>query len=610
MSEIPHQVTDFISKSAPFDVLDEDILSSIAGKTKVIYLTPDNQNSLLKEYQTSLFLIQTGQFTITDENGNERFLSEGDYFGFIALMEPGKGQIEVEIDSPGVVYCIPKTMFDVALDNRRVKRFFTAAKDDVLLNQAVEGSNSMWLYKPLHEQLDKAPIQIEQHVSIQEAAQMMSQHGVSSLIVTEDEHLIGIVTDRDLRNRVVAQGMDIQLAVSEIMTQRPAYILHNQNMFAAIALMSEKNIHHLPVLHANDRTPVGMVTSSDVIRKQRSNVLFMIGELSKATNLYELTRTAWQMPQYFAANAKRAGDFDIAGKVLSQATDIMTRQLIAFYIEQHGQPPLGYCWVVYGSQAREDQTMGSDQDNALLLAATPDASQAQYFESMAEYVCKGLGKCGIKLCDGNIMASNPALRLSVDAAVLQAKKWIAQPTPEAILEFNIFLDARAVEGDRALFKNLQQRRKPLFKNDFFLAALARAANSDAVPLSVFNKFVCSKHNGKKDGINLKVNAIALINNLARLYSLSAGITVPNTVERLNILGQIGIISTEDATNLRDIWLFLNRLRWRHQLRNNVTDNIISVSELSSLEQHQLKASFKAIHRAQQAVVMKLSGGIA
>ena len=610
MSDIPHQVTDFISKSAPFDVLDEDAVSAIATKTKVIYLTPDNQNSLLKEHQASLFLIQTGQFTITDENGNERFLSDGDYFGFIALMEPGKGQIEVEIDSPGVVYCIPKTMFDVALENRRVKKFFTAAKDDVLLNQAVEDSNSMWLYKPLHEQLTKAPIQTAQHTSIQSAAQKMAEHGVSSLIVTEDDHLIGIVTDRDLRNRVVAQGMDIHLPVSEIMTPRPAYMLHNQNMFSAIALMSEKNIHHLPVLHADDRSPMGMVTTSDVIRKQRGNVLYMIGELSKAPNLYELTRIAWQMPQYFAANAKRAGDFDIAGKVLSQATDIMTRQLIAFYIEQHGQPPLGYCWVVYGSQAREDQTMGSDQDNALLLAATPNTSQAQYFESMAEYVCKGLGKCGIKLCDGNIMASNPELRLSVDAAVLQAKKWVAQPTPEAILEFNIFLDARAVEGDRALFKNLQQRRKPLFKNDFFLAALARAANSDAVPLSVFNKFVYRKHNGKKDGINLKVNAIALINNLARLYSLSVGLTVPNTVERLNLLGQIGIISKEDAINLRDIWLFLNRLRWRHQLRNNVTDNIISVSELSSLEKHQLKASFKAIHRAQQSVVMKLSGGIA
>ena len=124
MSDIPHQVSDFISKSAPFDVLDEDKVSAIATKIKVIYLTPDNQTSLLKEHQASLFLIQTGQFTITDENGNERHLSEGDYFGFIALMEPGKGQIEVKIDSPGVVYCIPKTMFDVALENRRVKKSY------------------------------------------------------------------------------------------------------------------------------------------------------------------------------------------------------------------------------------------------------------------------------------------------------------------------------------------------------------------------------------------------------------------------------------------------------------------------------------------------------
>ncbi|MBT4882980.1 MAG: CBS domain-containing protein, partial [Glaciecola sp.] len=336
MSDIPHQVSDFISKSAPFDVLDEDKVSAIATKTKVIYLTLENQQALIAEHQPSLFLIQTGQFTVYDENGIARFMSEGDYFGFTALIETGKGQIQVEIDSPGVVYCIAKPIFDECMQNKVFAKFFHAAKDDVLQNQAVSDSNSMWLYKPLHEQLTKAPIQIEQHDSIQLAAQKMSKHGVSSLIVTEDDHLIGIVTDRDLRNRVVAEGMDISLGVNNIMTENPAYVLHNQNMFSAISLMSEKNIHHLPVLHADDRSPVGMVTTSDVIRKQRGNVLFMIGELSKTANLYELTRIAWQIPQYFAANAKRAGDFDIAGKVLSQATDIMTRKLIAFFIEQHG----------------------------------------------------------------------------------------------------------------------------------------------------------------------------------------------------------------------------------------------------------------------------------
>jgi CBS domain-containing protein len=609
MSTIPHQVIDFLKQSAPFDVFDKDTLLHTAKHTKVIYLTDDNQEEVLDEHCPALFLIQSGQFIITDERGKERHLSEGDYFGFIMLLDPDEGKMQVTVDSPGVIYCFSPEVFKQRCENKSFLGFFTAARDDVVENQAVANSNAMWLYKPLHEMLHRAPIQIEQTLSIKAAAEVMSDEGVSSLIVTEDDHLIGIVTDRDLRNRVVATGLDITLPVDTIMTSSPAYILHNQNMFAAIALMSEKNIHHLPVLHADDRSPVGMVTTSDVVRQQRSNVLFMIGELSKTKSLYELTRVSWQMPQYFAANAKRAGDFDIAGKVLSQGTDVMTRKLIDFFVEINGTPPMKYCWVVYGSQAREDQTMGSDQDNALLLEREPTPREAEYFAAFAEYVCKGLGKCGIKLCDGNIMASNPDLRLSLNQAVTQAKKWIRSTTPEAILEFNIFLDSRAVAGDRTLFKRLQQLRKPILQDNIFLAALARNSNQESVPLSMFNKLVTKKHNGKSDCINIKVNAVALVNNLARLHALKAGLTIPGTIERFNILGQIGEMNQKDANNLRDIWLFLNRLRWRHQLSNNASDNFVSMSDLSSIEKHQLKAAFKSIDRAQQSAVLKFSGGI-
>jgi len=609
MSDIPQQVVQYLGASAPFDVFDEDTLHGIARHVQVVYVTPQNCEATLMKMMPSLFLIQSGQFTIHDENGNERFLSEGDYFGYIKLLDKQVGNIKIDVDSPGIVYAISETSFIESCENRQFLSFFKAAKDDVLQNQAVSESNTMWLYRPLCEILERPPIAIEQDVSIQKAAEVMSENGVSSIIITEYDHLIGIVTDRDLRNRVVATGLDIQMPVHTIMTEKPAYILHNQNMFSAIALMSEKNIHHLPILHSDDRKPMGMVTTTDVVRQQRGNVVFMIGEIAKAENLYQLTRLAWQMPQYFAANAKRAGDFDIAGKVLSQATDIMTRKLIEFFIDQHGQPPLDYCWVVYGSQARQDQTMGSDQDNALLLAQEPDEAQAEYFARMSEYVCKSLGKCGIKLCPGNIMASNPKLRLSVGAALKQARGWVRQFTPEAILEFNIYLDARAVAGERVLFKTLQQERKKSFQESMFLAAVARTASSQAVPLSIFNKFVYQKHNGKKDCINIKNNGVALINDLARLYALSAGITIPGTVDRLNILGEIGTINKQDADNLRDIWLFLNRLRWRHQLRNNATDNIISISDLSSIERHQLKAAFKSIQRAQDVAVNRFSGGL-
>jgi CBS domain-containing protein len=609
MSDIPLQVIQYLAASAPFDVFDEDTLQGIARNVQVVYVTPQNHTKTLQAMMPSLFLIQSGQFTIHDENGNERFLSDGDYFGYIKLLDGHAGDIKIDVDSPGIVYAIDKATFVDCCENKAFLTFFKAAKDDVLQNQAVSESNTMWLYRPLCESLERAPISIEQHTTIQQAAEVMSEHGVSSLIITEDDHLIGIVTDRDLRNRVVATGLDIQLPVNVIMTEKPAYIMHNQNMFSAIALMSEKNIHHLPVLHADDRKPMGMVTTSDVVRQQRGNVIFMIGEIAKAQNLYQLTRLAWQMPQYFAANAKRAGDFDIAGKVLSQATDIMTRKLIDFFVEQHSQPPLAFCWVVYGSQARQDQTMGSDQDNALLLAEEPNEEQAHYFARMSEYVCKGLGKCGIKLCPGNIMASNPDLRLSVDGALKQAKGWVRNFSPEAILQFNIFLDARAVAGDRMLFKRLQQLRKPLFQESMFLAAVARTARSQAVPLSIFNKFVYQKHNGKKDCINIKNNGAALINDIARLYSLKAGLTIPGTVDRLNMLGEIGTINKKDADNLRDIWLFLNRLRWRHQLRNHASDNIISISDLSSIEKHQLKAAFKSIEQAQDVAVNRFSGGL-
>ena len=131
--------------------------------------------------------------------------------------------------------------------------------------------------------------------------------------------------------------------------------------------------------------------------------------------------------------------------------------------------------------------------------------------------------------------------------------------------------------------------------------------------TLFQKFIYEKAKNdkrkEKDVIDLKTRAVALINNIARIYALADGILLPNTLARLDALSSSSQLSKRDAANLRDIWLFLNRLRWRHQLENKVTDNRVSVSMLSSIEKHQLKAAFKAIDRTNQAMVMKFSGGV-
>ena len=608
MTAMAKQVEDFLNTSAPFDVLDKEQKLELVKHTELIYLTADNVGDLQKG-KSSLFLIQNGQFSVQDSDAPLRHLSEGDYFGYTNIMEKRNFSLSISVDSPGLVYCFEASAVTPLFELPAIRNFFDGLRNNALQNHAISDSNSMWLYKGLEDVINKSPVSVDVETSITVAAQIMTNQKVSSLLVTREDKLIGIITDRDLRSRVVATSLDIHHPVSHIMTPNPAQIMGNRTLFDALALMTERNIHHLPVIDQQTLVPLGMVTASDIIRHQRGNVLFIIGELSKAENLYELTRLSWQLPHYFSAHAKKAGDYDIAGKILSQATDIMTRKLIGFFQQANGKAPIMFAWLVYGSQAREDQTMGSDQDNGLLLAERPSEAQAEYFAKMADYVCNGLAKCGIKLCDGNIMASNPKLRLSLEEAIEEAKRWVKAPTKDAIMHFNIFLDVRCAAGDISLFKQLQRQRAPLMKQNMFLAALTRNSNEISVPLSMFQKFIYEKGRKEKDVIDLKTRAVALINNIARIYALADGVTLPNTLARLDALSENSQLSKRDATNLRDIWLFLNRLRWRHQLENKVTDNRVSVSSLSSIEKHQLKAAFKAIERTNQAMVMKFSGGV-
>jgi CBS domain-containing protein len=610
MAAVPKQTLDFLRASAPFDLLEEQDLLRFASQLTLAYVTAQNYAEILENQQSHVFLINSGQFSVKDSDGPQKHLSEGGFFNVSNAINDTQSKIELDVDSSGLVYCIPYQVFQqIRQQNSAIAKFFLVYDSEIMQQEAVSDSNSMWLYRDVSEVVSGSAICGDANMSINKCAKKMAENSVSCLLITEQGTLTGIITDRDLRNRVVAKDLDLRLPVSQIMSANPVQITHQSTVFDALCAMSEHNIHHLPVVDKISKVPMGMLTASDMIRLQKGNVLFIIAELSKADSLYELTRLSWQIPHYFAKHAKRLGDFDVAGKILSQATDIMTRKLLRFFQQKNGVPPIDYCWLVYGSQAREDQTLGSDQDNALLLEREPTTAEDDYFAKMSDYVCQGLGKCGIKLCDGNIMASNPKLRLSVDAAVKETLRWVNEPTSKAIMHFNIFLDVRAVAGNTVLLTRLQKARTPELRQPIFIAALARHANEGRVPLSMFQKFIFETGSKKPDSINLKIGAMALINNIVRIYALANAITLPSTLDRLTALSETKDLSAQDIVNLRDIWLFLSRLRWRHQLQNNTTDNCVSIADLSSIEKHQLKAAFQAISRAQQALIMKFSSGI-
>ncbi|MFT6896279.1 MAG: CBS domain-containing protein, partial [Paraglaciecola sp.] len=440
MTHIPQQTLEFLHSCAPFDLLDAKAMNRLAASLTVAYISQQDAEAILTQQQGALFLISSGQFSVKDSPDPERHLSEGDYFGCENVLHKHDHIISLKVDSPGLVYCIPAESFAWCVQAQPgIGSFFLNYSTEQIHSEQINDSKSMWLYKPIHEVISGGLISEDIHTSIIASVQTMAKQGVSSLVITDNQLLVGIITDRDIRNRVVAKQADVEQPVSHIMTVNPVKITHKLTLFDALCMMTEHNIHHLPVIDKESELPLGILTATDMIRHQRSNVLLLINELSKAKSLYELSRLSWQLPHYFAKHAKRLGDFDIAGKVLSQATDIMTRKLIAFFQQTHGDVPVDYCWLVYGSQAREDQNMGSDQDNGMLLARELNEDESKYFSDLAEYVCRGLDKCGIKLCTGNIMASNPLLRVSVAQALKDAKSWVDEPSPQAILNCNIFL---------------------------------------------------------------------------------------------------------------------------------------------------------------------------
>lgn len=611
---IPQQAKSFLQKTPPWHTLPEQEIERVLRASHSVYLTDSSQALLQQQVEQGygLVLIQNGDFEICHypelEQERLRFISDGDYF---VTSENNLGA-EVEslqkVHTAGLAFCISdQILSELSVDYPELTQFFSE-----YLRQEQSKTLSFradaWQSRALSEFCTTAPERVSPTKTVMQCAKRMSEQHISSLLVCEGQILQGIVTDKDLRNRVLANALPLETPVSEVMTLNPSCVNSQNDWLDAVCVMSEGGFSHVPILN-EQRKPIGIITKTDILQQQRNNIGFLIKSLSRSQSLYELMQSAWQIPHFIRFNLQGNNSFAAVGQWLSRATDVMTRRLIGFFIEKHGEPPMQFSWLVYGSQARRDQLLTSDQDNGLLLEREPSAEEADYFARLADYTCAGLAKCGIRLCSGNIMASNSALRLSVDNAVAEAQHCVTEPTKDAIMHFNIFMDVRCVAGDHHLFDELQEKRKSLFQRPLFLAALARDIDSYDVPLNLFQRFVFDKNADSRNAINLKEHAVSVINSIVRMHALAEGIKQAGTLERLSSLPDKSGLIARDRENLKHIWLFLNELRIRSQLQQNRPDNFVEIDKLAPAQKYQLKNAFKIIQRAQSAALLKFSAGI-
>jgi len=452
------------------------------------------------------------------------------------------------------------------------------------------------------ELTDRQPVIVDAVTTIQDAAKLMTNEYVSSILVTNNGKLVGLLTDKDIRIRCVAKGLGYDEPVSSIMSTGLETVLDKTLLSEALLLMTRNKIHHLPVM--KDDEAIGILTTSDVVRHLSANPTLIATDIYKANSVDALKKISARLPELQLQLSLSSSTAKHIGEVFSSITDAITCRLLELAEVLYGKAPVEYVWTAGGSQARNEQTSHSDQDNALIISDEIKPEDEKYFENLSNFVCDGLDACGYIYCPGEAMASNPLWRQPLKVWMKKFTHWIHSPEPKALMLSSIFFDLRPVYGTFSLFTELQNNvLKQTKNNEFFISHMVGNALMHQPPLGFFKNFVMVQDEKHKNTLDVKHRGVVPIVDIARVIALDNGIKAANTVERLDAGLKCNALSAEMHDNLIDALEYIGSLRIRHQAKQIRAgldaDNYLPTEELSGLEKNHLKDSFSIIKTMQQ-----------
>jgi CBS domain-containing protein len=614
MSNPLADVESFLEETPPFDILDARLRRRAAASIEAVYRRKGTVAVEIGDRNETLFVIRRGAAEAHDRNGTlvGRY-GEGESFGLQSLLTGKPVRFRVTLIEDGLIWMMPQASFDsLRSESPEFDSFYIRSLEERLiaaLQQTSGATETQTLFMtPMGELTERAPISVAPDTSIAAAAHKMSQHGISSLLINENDVLRGIVTDRDLRNRVLAVGRDPAEPVSAIMTADPLTLDASSPVLAGILAMAGRGIHHLP-LTRRDRV-TGMVTTRDLMSLQTHHPLYLAAQLQKQDSVADLARVCERVPKLFALMLAAGIRAEEVPKVLTMITDTVTRRLIALAQEKFGPPPANFAWLVFGSQAREEQSLKTDQDNGLVYADGAPPGADDYFRALAGFVCDGLDACGYVYCPGDIMATNDSWRQPLSGWLRHFAEWAGLPDPEAVLRASIFFDLRSVDGDRALVARIRGALGESGSGKgkaVFLSALARQAASYDVPLGFFRRFVLASKGEHRETLEIKAAGLMPLTDLVRVRALEGGVTAPGTRERLAQLVEGEKMSGREADRLAGAHRLLSGLRIRlhaeQARRGEEPHNHLDVRAISHAERAAMKDAFLVIREAQKGLAL-------
>ena len=445
--------------------------------------------------------------------------------------------------------------------------------------------------------------------SAREAALLMSERNVGSVVVVDQgSKPVGIVTDKNLRIRVVAGEIDREAPVTEVMTSPVATIGPDPRAVDVQLAMVRERVQYLVVTaNGSTRSPaVGVISQRDIVLALGSSPAAVISEIATARSPEDLRRLRERAESWLrSATSRRGSVYEIAG-IVAEVTDAMTRRCLEFATLElaaagRHAPATAFCWLSLGSQGRREQLVRSDQDHAVVfegdsLGEEALAATRAYYVDLAAAASRSLDVIGFERCTGEMMASNRAWCLTPDEWTLRLESWIAEPTGEHLLDASTLLDRRPIGGDLALGERFCVQTRGRVRNERrFLAFLARAAVDNPPPLSFFRSFVVERSGEHKDSFDIKQRAMLPLADAARVLTLQLGISDPsNTIERYERLRAAEPQNDDLFLAAAQAYDTLMGFRARQGLAEGSTGRYFPIADLSKLERLQLRNTFGPI----------------
>lgn len=609
----------FLSTHALFSFLSPVQLENLANNSYTAFNKAGDDIPLTRsDKPTGVFILRTGSMEIRDgQNTLLDRLSTGDFLMPALLDAVDHSSWRVQVLEDSLYYTIAAEPFRaLVLQNDELARlcdgYARMFKTGTRARAPQAHTSATYLDQFVGEHMSSHLVCAGPEITVREAARLMSRQRVSSLLIAVDDQLQGILTDRDLRSRVLAEGVADTEAVVAVMTTNPICTTPERRLHEAQLQMMSADIHHLPVIE--NGCTIGMITLSDILKANNIEPLSLARRIKSAKNTDELGQLSNRLPELVVKLIEQDMRAVEVGEIISSLTDALTRRLLQMAESQFGPPPCRYSWLAFGSQARQEQMLVSDQDNALLLDDSYDnGDDDDYFLQLATFVNDGLNAAGIPWCPGGIMAKNTEWRMTLHDWKSRFTRWIDEPSPSALLHAGIFFDARRVYGDYDLAEALQHHvLQKARKNTIFLAMLSENALLNSPPLGFFKQFVLERDGNHNQVLDLKKRGTSPIAGIARSYALALGNENVNTRNRLLAAATRNGLSKALAGSLVDAHEFIAFIRLKAQCRKYragaPVDNFLDPQTLSPLVRHQLKEAFQTVREGQTALKMRMSGG--